>query len=310
MLSRTAECLYWMARNMERAENTARLLDVSLQMSLLHGGGSAELMVPLDVTGQTESYRERYGEPMAEAVLRALAIDADNPASIFNCIRYARENARVVRGKITSEMWEQLNATWLEMREWARRDLDAATASALLDWVKERSHLFRGVTYGTILRNDAFHFSRLGTFIERADNTARILNVKFKQIKDSEPVSENILDYYQWAALLRSVSAFEAYRDIYRDRITPQRVAELLILRPDVPRSLRAAFDEISQILPNIEGNTGHPAKRLAAELKARLTYGHIDDIFAEGLQRYLDHFIADTTQLGFAIHRSYLEAA
>lgn len=310
MLSRMADCLYWMARNMERAENTARLLDVSLQMSLLHASSQDDLLVPLDVTGVTADFLSRWPKPDAGRVLDYLALDPSVPGSIYNCIRLARENAHVVRVKITGEMWEQINGTWLEMRDWQKRGLDARTASAFLDWVKERSHLFRGVSYGTMLRNDTFHFSRLGTFIERADNTARILNVKTRQIRDHEPQAENILDYYQWAALLRSVSCFEAYRDIYRDRITPERVAELLILRPDMPRSLRACFEEISQVLSHVEGQAGRSARRLASEIRARLTYSDISDIFAEGLETSLNSLIADIHRLGSAIHDSYLEAA
>jgi uncharacterized alpha-E superfamily protein len=310
MLSRTADYLYWMSRHMERAENTARLLDVSLRMSLLHPSSQDDLLVPLDVTGCTEAFRARHGSADAQQVLFYLALDPDAPGSIFHCVRMARENAHAVRVKITAEMWELLNGTWLDMREWQRRGLDAQSASPFLEWVRERSHLFRGVSYGTMLRNDTFHFSRLGTFIERADNTARILNVKQRQIRDNEPEAENILDYYQWAALLRSVSAFEAYRDIYRDNITPERVAELLILRPDMPRSLRATFDEIVEVLSRVEGEAGRPARRLASEMLARLTYSDIGEIFAAGLENWLDLLIGDIHRLGRAIHSSYLEAA
>jgi uncharacterized alpha-E superfamily protein len=310
MLSRMAGCLYWMARDMERAENTARLLDVSLQMSLLHASSQDDLLVPLDVTGSTADFLQRYHTPTPQAVLHYLALDGDNPGSIYNCMRSARENAHVVRVKITSEMWEQVNGTWLEMREWQRRGLDTRSASTFLEWVRERSHLFRGAGYGTMLRNDTFHFSRLGTFLERADNTARILNVKTKQISDNEPEAENILDYYQWAALLRSVSGFEAYRDIYRDSITPQRVAELLILRNDMPRSLRACFGEINKVLARIEGQAGRAARRRASEIQARLTYSSIEDIFADGLEQTLDSLIDDINLLGNLIHHSYLETA
>jgi len=308
MLSRMAECLYWMARNMERAENTARLLDVSLQMSLLHAGSQDDLLVPLDVTGTTGDFLQRQAVPRASDVLHYLALDGETPGSIFNCIRRARENAHVVRVKMSTEMWEQINGTWLEAREWQQSGLDTHTASTFLDWVKQRSHLFRGISYGTMLRNDTLQFSRLGTFIERADNTARILNVKTKQIRDGEPQAENILDYYQWAALLRSVSAFEAFRDTYRDSITPERVAELLILRPDMPRSLRACLDEIDQVLSHIEGQAGRAARRLASEIQARLTYSSIEDIFSQGLEQSLDGLIEDITRLGQVIHHSYLE--
>lgn len=309
MLSRTASCIFWMARYMERAENTARMVDVSHQMSLLPGAGNDDLLTPLLITGSLDHVHAARADSEAEAILYALTLDPDNPASIYNCIRNARENARVVRGKITSEMWENLNATWLELRGYGRADLRGAAASRLFDWVKERSHLFRGVTYGTILRNDAFHFARLGTFIERADSTARILNIKFHRITHSGQ-AESVNDYYQWAALLRSACAFEAYREIYRDRITPERVVEMLILRPDVPRSLRACFDEISHVLPAIAGKAGHDAKRLAAEIHARLKFARVEEVFAQGLSNYLGRLIDDTNLLGERIYHAYLEAA
>ena len=310
MLSRMADCLYWMARNMERAENTARMLDVSLQMSLLHSSTPDDLLVPLDVTGSTSDFLAHSPTPTVRQVLDYLALDSAFSGSIYNCIRQARENAHIVRVKLTGEMWEEINSTWLEMREWRRNGLDARSTPIFLDWVKKRSHLFRGVSYGTMLRNDTFHFARLGTFIERADNTARILNVKTRQIRDQEGETENILDYYQWAALLRSVSGFEAYRDIYHNSITPERVAELLILRPDMPRSLRACFDEIGLLLSRVEGRAGRHALRIASEIRARLTYSDISDIFATGLEPSLNQLITDIHDLGNTIHHNYLQAA
>ncbi len=308
ILSRTAASLYWMARYMERAENIARLLNVSLQMSLLPGTRSQEVSTPAAIVGAL-SYLPTPEHCSVEQVLYTMALDPANPSSICNCIRNARENARMVRGKITAEMWENLNTTWLDMRAYTADDLTGAAAGQLFDWIKERSHLFRGVTYGTMLRGDSFHFTRLGTFLERADNTARILDVKYHRILP-EAAQESVMDYYQWAALLHSVSAFEAYRDIYRERITPQRVAEVLILSPNVPRSLRACVEEIAGVLQHIQGDSGHRAKRLAAELHARLSFLRIDEILDEGLHRWLSQFLDDIGRLGLHIQEAYLEAA
>jgi uncharacterized alpha-E superfamily protein len=159
-----------------------------------------------------------------------MALEAENPSSIYTCIKAARDNAHAVRWQITSEMWETLNATWIEMREFQRASVTGPEATRFFDWVKERSHLFRGVTYGTLMRGEAFHFSRLGTFIERADSTARILDVKYHILLPRVEDVGGALDYYQWAALLKSVSSFETYRTIYRDQVRPINVAELLIL--------------------------------------------------------------------------------
>lgn len=308
MLSRTAAQLYWMSRYMERAENLARMLDVSHTLSLLPQTlpTASEISVPLAITGSLDAYRSRHGELKAETVLQFMTLDLDNPSSLLSCIKSARENAHAVRGKITAEMWENINATWLEARQ--LRQQGPVNYTRFFEWVKERSHLFRGATYGTMTRNDAFSFIRLGTFVERADNTARILDVKSHLVLPGQ--QEGAADYYLWSALLRSVSAFEAYQSHYRESITASRVAELLILRRDVPRSLRACFDEISAILPLIEGENGRLAKRQAAAIASELAYGSLDDILAEGLHPYLTRFLSETHALGEAIHQAYLEAA
>jgi uncharacterized alpha-E superfamily protein len=244
-----------------------------------------------------------------DALVEFLALDQDNPSSIYSCLRWARENAHAVRWQITSEMWESLNTTWLEMRRVRRADLAGAGATRFFDWVKDRSHLFRGVTYGTIVRGEAFNFSRLGTFLERADNTARILDVKYHVLLPSVKDVGGALDYYQWTALLRSVSAFETYRMLYRDQILPIKVAQLLILEPRMPRSLAACFDQITQAMDKIEGQD-RAAKRLASVLHARLTNADIDEIFQDGLHEYLTRCLADIYELGNRIQRAYLGTA
>ncbi|MGB4342509.1 MAG: alpha-E domain-containing protein [Moraxellaceae bacterium] len=310
MLSRTASCIYWMSRQMERAENVARVLDVSYQSSLMPGGvGSDQVMAPLDITGTREAFLASGIKPKPNAVLLYFALNPDNPSSIYSCVRQARENAHVVRGKITAEMWESLNTTWLEIQGMKPESLQRMGFPRFLDWVKERSHLFRGATFGTLQRNDAFRFSRLGTFLERADNTARILLVKAPTLFADAGSSEAV-EYYQWAALLRSLSAFETYRDLYRESILPMNVAEMLLLRDDLPRSLHACLNELTQTLETINGKSGVDVQRLAAEIHARLHYTRIDEVIDEGLQEYLQNFLADIYELGARIHSAYLEAA
>lgn len=311
MLSRTAGCIYWMSRQMERAENIARVLDVSYQLAMMPGGMEREqILAPLEITGMRDAFKVSKGRHTADEVTWFFSLNPGNLSSIYSCIRQARENAHVVRGKITSEMWESLNTTWLEIQGMNRDSLRRMGVPRFLEWVKERSHLFRGATFGTIRRNDAFHFSRLGTFLERADNTSRILLVKVPTLFAAGHETSGAADYYQWAALLRSLSAFESYRDIYRESIVPESVAEMLLLRDDLPRSLHACLNEITQVLENIEGNSGIDVKRLAAQIHARLHYARVEEVFEQGLQNYLQDFLAEINRLGELVHHAYLEVA
>jgi uncharacterized alpha-E superfamily protein len=309
MLSSTADHLYWMARSMERAENTARMLDVTYRMSLLKQAATEphhEWRAMLSISGLHEDFEARYTEPSADTVMRFMALDKQNPGSIFNSIFTARENARAVRGSITSEMWEALNHTWLEMRQIHASGIPEDGVSRFFEWVKERSHLSRGIAHGTLLRDDTFRFLRLGTFFERADNTARILDVKYHILLPGPNDVGGAADYYQWSALLRSVSAFESYRKVYRDQITPKRVAELLILRPDMPRSLLACMDEVNRLLQIIDGPRAAELLRRCGLLHGELRFGSIDDIFTSGLHEYLSEFLERIYDLGDLINKTY----
>ncbi|MCC1497604.1 alpha-E domain-containing protein [Alcanivorax sp. 1008] len=307
MLSRTAAELYWLSRYLERAENTARMLDVAWNMSLIPFSVTArdELSTPLAISGAKELYMERYGTLQVHNVLHFLTLDRDNPGSIFNSLRMARENAHAVRGKITSEMWESINTTWIELQEMSRAGLLSIGVSAFFDWVKQRSHLFRGAAYGTIMRNDAFRFLRIGTFIERADNTARILGGR-EQV-DGSP-GNTAVEFYRWNALLRSVGAFEAYREIYSDALQFENIVELLILRGEVPRSLRSCVEMLCELLPAIEGNAGLNAKRQVTVLFARLQYGDMRHIMDVGVNDYLDDFLRRINDLANTLGQEYLE--
>lgn len=309
MLSSTADHLYWMARSMERAENVARMLDVTHHMSLLkHStvGPNHEWSAMLAISGLQYEFAERELDLSAENVIHFMALDETNPASIYNSLYNARENARAVRGTITSEMWEALNHTWLDIRDMSTQSLANGNAATFFGWVKERSHLSRGITHGTLLRDDAFRFLRLGTFLERADNTSRILDVKYHVLLPSLADVGGAADYYQWGALLRSVSAFESYRKVYRDLITPKRVAELLILRADMPRSLAACMNEVNRLAQEINGPRAGELTRHAGLLHAELKFGRIDDVVAQGLHEYLTGFLARINEIGELVNTTY----
>lgn len=309
MLSSTAEHLYWMARSMERAENTARMLDVTYRMSLLKQAliePHHEWRAMLSISGLHEDFEARYDIPCSDNVLHFMALDEKNPGSIYNSIFSARENARAIRGSITSEMWEALNSTWLEMRRIHKDGIAPDDVSRFFEWVKERSHLSRGIAHGTMLRDNTFRFIRLGNFIERADNTARILDVKYHILLPSLKDIGGAADYYQWSAILRSVSAFESYRKVYSDQITPKRVAELLVLRPDMARSLITCVNEVNRLLHEIDGPYSNELITCCGLLHAKLHNETIDGIFNQGLHEYLSDFIEQIYDLGSLINTTY----
>ena len=312
MLSRVASNLYWMSRYVERAENTARVLDVTWRMSLLVKDPKLqgqEWLAPLNITGTLFPFSGRHDEVCAREVLHFMALDPENPSSIYACARQARENARAVRGSITSEMWEVLNSTWLEMQQVDEERVEARGISAFFDWVKERSHLFRGVTFGTMHRDDAYDFARMGTHMERADSTARILDVKYHILLPSVKDVGGAVDYYQWSAVLRSVSAFEAYRKVYRDVITPLKLAELLILRGDIPRSLRFCLKQVCDSLGRVQNAQSGETVRAAGKILSGLEQERISEIFAEGLHEYLTEFLDSMMELSQDIQGSFFSS-
>ncbi|MDB5802225.1 MAG: hypothetical protein JWL63_3164 [Rhodocyclales bacterium] len=309
MLSRTADHLFWMARYMERAENVARMLDVNYRMSLLPQSANdieRQWRAALDTMGQLERYEKGGGAYQPLEVMRFMVLDRQNSSSIYSCLRAARENAHAVRGTLTSELWETTNATWIAMRSFNQVGLEGDGASEFFEWVKFRSHLSRGVTVGTMLRDESLHFIRLGTFLERGDSTARLLDVKFHELSTSDK-HDDAAEYYQWSALLRSVSAFEIFRRVYRDVITPTRVVELLTLRRDMPRSLACCMEEVYELLQRVSNHRSAETERRAGELAASLRFGRIDEIFEEGLHEYLTAFIESIADLGNQISNDFL---
>jgi len=314
MLSRTADHLFWMSRYTERAENTARLLDVNYQTSLLPQSEAVALVGwqgLISISELLPNYTKRYGDVRARDVMEFMVKDESNPSSIVSCLGAARENARAVRGTLTTEVWETQNQTWLEVRRMIKSGEFERDPGQFFEWVKFRSHLSRGVTVGTMLMDEALYFMRLGTFLERADNTARLVDVEFHAVESdffgTASEKDQEYDFYHWSAILRSVSGFEIYRKVYRDVIKPERVAELLILRPDMPRSLHASLNEVVSNLALVASDPDSETQRRAGKLRAELKYGRIDEILATGLHAYLTQFLDRVNDLGMHISRDFL---
>ncbi len=314
MLSRTADHLFWMSRYTERAENTARMLDVNYQTSLLPQSQAVSQQGwqgLLSISELLPLYSANLGEVEGSKVMEFMVKDESNPSSIVSCLSAARENARAVRGTLTTEVWETQNQTWLEVKRMIKSGDFERDPSHFFEWVKFRSHLFRGVTLGTMLMDEALRFMRLGTFLERADNTARLMDVKFHAVPTdfygAAGVREQEADFYHWSAILRSVSGFEVYRKVYRDVIRPERVAELLILRADMPRSLHASLNEVVGNLALVANEQSDETRRRAGKLCAELKYGRIDEILATGLHAYLTQFLDRISDLGARISSDFL---
>ncbi len=314
MLSRTADHLFWMSRYTERAENTARMLDVNYQTALLPQSDAVAQVGwqgLLSISELLHTYTEKYGAIQAREVMDFMVKDESNPSSILSCLGAARENARAVRGTLTTEVWETQNQTWLEVKRMLKAGEFERDPAQFFEWVKFRSHLSRGVTVGTMLIDEALHFMRLGTFLERADNTARLVDVKFHAVQSdffgTASEKDQEYDFYHWSAILRSVSGFEVYRKVYRDVIRPERVGELLILRPDMPRSMHASLNEVVSNLELVTSETHSETLRRAGRLRADLKYGRIDEILATGLHAYLTQFLDRVNDLGAHISREFL---
>ncbi|GAB6053298.1 alpha-E domain-containing protein [Magnetospira thiophila] len=312
MLSRTAANLYWMGRYMERAENLARILEVGYRMSQmpdLEGGGTRNEWRSAAVTAACEEeLLEKHDEATLESVIAYIILDEDNPSSIHNCLKTARTNGRAVRTALTSEIWECLNDSWLEFNGQWRSSITRDGLLGFLDWVKTRTTLFRGAMLGTMLRDQAYAFINVGVFLERADNTARILDVKYHVLLPAgDPVGGSV-DYYQWTTVLRSVSALGSYHWLNRETIQPWLVAELLILREEMPRSLVYSLSQVVRFLEDIQGGHGerHDCHRLAGRLYSQLSYSKIDDVFKNGLHEYLEDFLERNARLGDEISDNY----
>jgi uncharacterized alpha-E superfamily protein len=312
MLSRTADNLYWLSRYIERAEYLARILDATQRLSALplaYVGTSNEWESTVLTAGCAAGFYKTHKEATEEAVTDFLAFSTDNPSSIRSCFEMARANARAVRTALTTEMWDAINGTWLELKRYGNGLSSREEFSRFLRWVQESSLRFDGSAYRTMLRNDAYWFSRLGVYVERADNTARILDVKYHLLLPENERVGGPLDYFQWSAILRSVSALTAYHWVYRDSVKPWLVADLLILREEMPRSLNSCYEAIVRNLDSIAGAYGRqgPAQRQARGIRNRLQNSRMDGIFQRGLHEFLSEFISENNRLGTAITEQFL---
>jgi uncharacterized alpha-E superfamily protein len=311
MLARVADSIYWMSRYVERAENVARFIEVNLNLMLDSPVDSAQQWQPLiETTGDADEFAERYGAATQQNVIQFLTFDQENVNSIRSCLRAARENARSVREVISSEMWEKLNEFYLMVNS-----ADAETQTdpqELFSSVKMASHLFTGVTNATMTHNEGWHFCRLGRMLERADKTSRILDVKYFLLLPSAADVGTTADDIQWAAVLRSTSAFEMYRKAH-GRIAPERVVEFLLFENEFPRGIRYCLVRAREAVHAISGTpTGifrHPVERLLGELCSELAYARVHTIIAEGLHEYLDRLQNRVNQVGTGISETFFAA-
>jgi uncharacterized alpha-E superfamily protein len=311
MLGRSANDLFWMSRYIERAENIARLLEVGYRIALLPREGDGqdnEWSSTLRSAGSEKGYLSKYGAYDTRDVVNYMLFDPDNPSSVYSSLATARRNARAQRTALTREMWESLNSAWLEFSSGDRTRMGSNELPRLFDWIKERSALFRGTLLNTILRNDTFYFSQLGTFLERADNTARILDVKYYVLLPHNEIVGGEIDSVQWAAILRSVSAHRSYRWVYKDSYKPWQIADYLILNRQMPRSLHSCYEEIVSALDQLGGFYGssNGCQSVAHETRRLLAEGDMSAIFQSGLHEFLAEFIARNNRLGIEISSTY----
>ena len=311
MLGRTANDLYWLARYVERAENMARLTEVGYRIVLLPRDGDGtheEWRSTLASAGCAHGYFSKFENLNTRDVINYLLFDFSNPSSVKSCLAAARRNGRAQRTSMTRDMWENLNSAWIEFSNINSASVTAGELPRILDWVRSRSALYHGALLNTILRNDTFYFSQLGTFLERADNTARILDVKYYVLLPQIEMIGGGVDAVQWAAILRSVSAHRSYRWVYKENYKPWKIAEYLILNQAMPRSLRYCYNEINGALDDVAelyGEKKH-CHETAKATRRLLAEGNIDSIFQSGLHEFIEDFIARNNRLGSEVAEAY----
>jgi uncharacterized alpha-E superfamily protein len=311
MLSRTAESLYWTSRYVERVETSARLMEVGYRMSMMprEGGGHANEWAPIvAASGNAEPFEAAYGEATEENVINFVIFDENNPSSIKSCIRAARENVRAARPALTSQVWETINDIYLQFQQ-IEAKRSQYSLSQFCDWVKMQTAAVRGAYETTQLQNEGYHFFNLGAYIERADNTARLLDVKYYVLLPTIDMIGGSVDQYQWSALLRAMSAQRAFHWAYRGEYSPKRIAHFLILNITFPRSLLHCVEQadlhLTRLARGYKNRTR--ANSYISGMLGELGEADISDIIAEGLHEFLADFIARNQKLNDTIARSYL---
>ena len=312
MLSRTAADLFWTGRYIERADFICRLLDATARLASLpstYGGDPTAWAGALRAVGVADVFAASGAEMSEANVAPFLTIDPANPSSVRNCLERARGNARAVRTALTLEAWESLNGAWHEVERFSGPNLSRARAGELVETVRRAVLAFDGSAHRTMLRDDAYWFLQLGAAMERADNTARLLDVKYHLLLPRDEAVGGSLDYFQWATILRTVSALTAYRWVYRDTVKPWLVADLLIFNTQMPRSLASCYDELVELLDHLGRGSGRrgPAHRGASAVQHGLRNTDIDAVFASGLHEFIGRFIADNNRLGSAVAEQFL---
>ncbi len=312
MLSRTADSLYWLSRYIERAENLARILGVAERLATLpsaYAGASSEWESAIATAGCGEAFYNSYSQATRANVIEYIVASEANPSSIRICVETARTNARSVRTALTTEMWEIINGLWHEVQKFKLKNIDPSQLAKFLAIIQEASLRFDGAAYRTMLRTDHFRFQRIGMFLERSDNIARLMDVKYHVLlPETEPVGGG-LDYFQWSAILRAVGALTSYNWVYRDNVKPWLVADFMILRPEQPRSLISSYENLNRQLDGLAEQYGRQgqAQRIARATYAKLQNQNIDDLFQSGLHEFLTVFISSNNALGAAVTEQYL---
>ena len=308
MLSRAASSLYWIGRHIERADFTARLIDAALKFDMLpYSDGESGLKSAFDASGAKYLFDGDKAQTDKARIIDFLLFDENNPSSIVSCLQKARHDARAVRTALTRELFEELNQAWLDFGQ--KKKEAKKNINIFLEWIEQTARGFDGAMQRTMLRNESFWFLRLGAALERADNTARLLDVKYHVLLPKEDHVGGPIDQAQWTVLLRSVSAETAYRWLYREGLSSKNVADMLILRSEMPRSLAACVLEANLHLGRLRAQSGLNgiADRAGRQLQNKITSFNIDNIIKYGLHEFLDEFIEDNNALGIAIAEQFM---
>jgi uncharacterized alpha-E superfamily protein len=312
MLSRTADNLYWLARYMERAETAARLLEVGARIALLPNAGQgyrSEWDALLRAGGTSDAFARKYGDPVQRNIESHLFFDRDNPSSVAACISRARENGRIVRTALTTQMWDALNSAFQDLKQLERTPRSELSLSRLTEWTMRQTALLRGALDTTHLRNDGWDFLNLGYYLERADNTARLLDVKYYVLLPRADFVGSGLDNYQWTTLLRAMSAHRAFHWAYGGEVTAKKIAHFLILNPQCPRALITCAEGMTTHLDRLARRYGRstPAQDDARALLGRLAEMTVEEVFDVGLHQFLTRFIREVAGLAGHVHDQYL---